>query len=303
MEQVKAERVNDFEKKEDSYDYKVSVTVKVKNKVFTISLYRSKDWQTKEYSTEVRVGSDIERQFDDFGIEADYSTIEAEYEALVETWIVERETERVAKAKAAYKKLWAHKAKKEIEELDSEVSVAVISKKDFLDEDICNKRLMTISYKGEDAVVRYEDVSRSYSRYSTNMKYVINNSLTEYKRRGYKKLSSLIKKFKELVNVAVERKAADKKAEKRKNNVKKMVEAIKVDGCKVTSEANYYVGYGTRNRRVYREDGYKLRISWEGGRVNSTTRDGKTFSLPTVKDTVDLDTLKRYVAHVKSFVA
>ena len=308
MEIIKAEKVNDFELKSD-YDFTAVVTVKVKNKIFEMNLTRNKPFRAEEYLTETRVAEEHRLTFEELEIEVDYSDVIAEYENKLKEWEAEKEKARVAKAKENYRTHWAHDFKKAVDALgDSDVVIKFMSEKDYVDN--CargNIGRPHIVYKGYDEDISFTDNSRWRSE--TDMRYVLRSSLTDYRSRKYKKVKSLVKKFKGLVDDAIESKVEREKANKErlaKNEarellVKRLEEEMTVDGVEVEVEVNFsrssYNSYHTY------ANGVRLSFKWDGGSASSSTHDGKEFTCPLLKEDVDAETLKRFVTHVKNFNA
>lgn len=307
METIKAERVNDFVKGSTSY-WTMNVSVKVKNKVYEIEIDYKKDYSRdsdNDYKTDIMpITRGIAETFAELDIEVDYSDIIAEYHTLRTEWKAEVEAERIAEKKKEWKESWVHGFKKELKD-DYDLEVTFVTEKEYVEKNIWSV-LAIVHYNGYEVSVSYGNVSGT--RYGCkDMRYTMDNSITNYKRRNYKKIKSLVKKLKELVDEDIDSKKRQKeyeeekkqKKEERDNLIERLKTDMKVDGVEIEVGVNE-----TRSSYSYHshEDGIKVVYKWEGGLVKAVTRDkAETFKATVLTENVDADTLKRFVAHVKSF--
>ena len=303
VQKIEAEKVNEIERatnRDGSLSLDSKVTVKILNKVFEIKIREN---YNKEI--EVNVESQIEKQIEDFGIEADYSSLKKEYAELLVGWKKEEEEKKIVARKEAYKKFWGHTFKKEVEEIGSPgISVSVLSEETFIkDSGSHSYNAVTVNYNNTATEVKWEDCSSNSYRLSTpkNMKYLVYGSITDYKRRTYKKIASVIKTIKELVDSEISKQEAKEEKENTNTNVFLALEKIKIKGCEVSIEKRYSQRYRSHNLYDSYHDGFKVFIKWEGGKFSSETRDAEHFTLPTTVGSVDLETLKRFANLVKDF--
>lgn len=304
MEKIKAEMVNEFELK-DSYSHKATVTVKVKNKVFEITLKRPYHYGEYKKVTELYFNDDIQTQFAEFDIEVDYDHIKEKYEAQILIWDEEAKEKKRAKRKEEYKNNWAHNAKKVLEELDDEITLEIESEEDYLERDGWVSTIATIHYKGYKCALHYEDRAsdRRYTHHTPKMKYILSTGLDNYSARSYVKPASLIKRWKELVDHAIQKAEWKKEKEDKWAKVERTLNKIEIEGCEVQVEKRYCKKHRSKRRYDYNyvQDGCKLIIKWEGGRLFTETIDAVGFTLPTKNGVVKLAQLKKYIAMVKEF--
>lgn len=304
LESVVVEMVNEFEPAGKHgmrpSDFDVQCNGKCRNKVFQIRI------RIPHGKEEPEIIYDSEKQFKEFGIEPDFANVIAMYKEALPVWKRVAEEAKKAEAEKTYKESWAHKALEEINEL-------IVEKKDesvtahlshTLEEYVEAKKedrlssvelSIVIQYTGKIISVYYDNKVKYSFNTQTDRKYrfseyPINGS---YKERKYKKLSSLIKKFKELVDASIIR--AKREAEKKavRDNIKSALMGLEFKGCDVTSpEKEYYRDYRGR----YEESStWKLTVKFTGGSVIVRTIDSKSFSVAHLDKYIDLNVLQKYI--------
>lgn len=261
MSIIKPEKVNKFEfltstdKGKTIVEDKANVTVKINNVVKEIHWY------------EKYVGNDvyeIEGKFKDqdfintlteLGIELDLTDLKNEYEKLLNEKKADDEQRRKDEKKYEYDHSWIHETEKEIKELaDKEIKV---EKEKYNPENPKwnkNDYVIIISYKGYEIFIQkhfvYNDLYSSKSKKDVGYEFS-HSTLTDYKRRCYKKLDTMISKIKELVDNQIENDKISKQNEIERNAEKEEKFIVLRDVLGVEIEEKEEYKYSHMSRKGY----------------------------------------------------
>lgn len=183
--------------------YKAELNIKVGNLVAKICIY--KDSNADDAQT--CVGDSELDMLKKVGMEFDWSDIIAAYDkALPEMKAKEGEL-KLRKYRAIYKKSWMIEQNvKQFERPDKGLTIVVESEDDFVKRvanNIFNQEpKVSIKYREQEVFVSFTNVStdRYSSRRHGDMKYQIDHSLTDHKRRNYAKFETVVDKVIELTD-------------------------------------------------------------------------------------------------------
>lgn len=329
MEKVMVERVNDFEflrndpdkRKPEFQTYRYSfpakVAVKIRNQIkeFTLELKEPRpEWLRNDGDPdepyvvilESHLLKEWKEKLAELDFEPDFSKVFKEYEEALEE--VKADDLRIRKERAEWEwdNSWVHDFIKEIKYFDSEVEAEIShTKEQYVDTQTDKKSLslggilsVRLTYKGIAESVTLANIStRSHV---SELRYCLCGGITNYKSRNYAKISSLVKKFKELVNQEIARK--ERKREK-EDEAKAVLDKITMLPLPLIYKPHPLVVSSGRTGSYFTGE-YKVRIGGKDGiGLTATTRDGENFRVDFISETLTKEQLVTLYEKIKGFVA
>jgi len=279
MTDIKIKQIGNLEFQKDTegeYRYNYPAIVKVKT-------------NEKEQQVTIRINSDKEilveagwiQQLVDLGIKLNFDDIKIQYEKDLKIILDLEELTRIEQLKTHWNNSWIHFVKPKIQELDSEIEVNFSCSLDqYIKANFPSTLYLKLTYKGISESLNHRDFGSS--RFSQNFKYEIDGIITDYKSRKYKKLETVIAKFKELVLEEKERIEKQAKEKVRKEHEKNKLE-------KFAKKHGYSRDYDfskwgkhliEREKQSYYKDVYLRKITEKRIIVSFRSESGTTFQVP-----------------------
>jgi len=219
INKIKAELVNEFEFEKDknnmyAYNFKATVNIKVNNAIKEIILSYGKNEDIVKVSVDPNWISTIQN----LGIIIDWENVKAAYRKELSKKVEENNETKKKNLGDHYDKSWVHAFMDAFNSLDDNHGVeAKIDKtrEEFIEKGETYHGLnIDITYQNITTEVSYQKCGGDWRGHGGSYRYVIDSSITDYKRKSYTKIQSLIKKFKEIVDNKIETEAIKQKEKK-----------------------------------------------------------------------------------------